>query len=349
MPDACGIPVGGIKVVVEYANRLVRDGFNVNIVCPSSLFFWRSNISSKAYQIVKYVYFFMTKKYSVRRWCYLDSRIKELWTFSLDETNIPESDIIVATAVQTAIYLNKFKDKKIKKLYLIQGYENWVPYVSERELIETYLYSFENIVISHWLFKLLERNGAKSILIPNGFDFDYFKYSKPIEERNKYTVALLYHRLEKKGLDEGFAALNIVKERYPMLIVRMFGAYPVSQHLPEWYHYFFKPSKEVHNMIYNESAIFIGTSRFEGWGLTIGEAMICGCSIVCTDNDGYREMAVDGVNALIVPTQSPELMAEAIIKLIEDDSLRYKLAYAGMKDIRKYNWNDSYSKFKKLL
>ena len=345
MPDACGIPVGGIKVVVEYANRLVNDNYEVNIVCPASMFFWRSNFRKKMYYISKYLYFIISKRYSIRRWSFLDSRVTEHWVFSLNKRNVPESDIYIATGCETALYLNDYKVNPSQKFYLIQDFETWIPYLSESDIVQTYLFQMQNIVISHWLHKFLSDKGATSKLIPNGFDFNYFKCTNPVENRERYTVSLLYHKLEKKGLDEGFKALDIVKKRFPLLKVYMFGAYPVTQNLPNWYKFFYKPDREEHNMIYNNTTVFLGTSRFEGWGLTIGEAMICGCAVVCTDNDGYKEMAVDGENALVVPTESPDDMANAIMRLFEDDELRIKLANNGMKSIQRFSWDDSYEKF----
>ncbi|MDD6723064.1 MAG: glycosyltransferase, partial [Bacteroidales bacterium] len=64
--------------------------------------------------------------------------------------------------------------------------------------------------------------------------------------------------------------------------------------LPEWIDYHQRPDDELHLRINNEAAIYIGTSRTEGWGLTVGEAMMCGQAVCCTDNAGFREMATDG-------------------------------------------------------
>lgn len=44
------------------------------------------------------------------------------------------------------------------------------------------------------------------------------------------------------------------------------------------------PTPEQHLKINNESAIYLGCSKLEGWGLTVGEAMMCGQAVVCTDN-----------------------------------------------------------------
>ena len=40
-------------------------------------------------------------------------------------------------------------------------------------------------------------------------------FDKPIEARNKYQLAMLYHIKEHKGIPTAIAAINIVKKKYP--------------------------------------------------------------------------------------------------------------------------------------
>ena len=110
-----------------------------------------------------------------------------------------------------------------------------------------------------------------------------------------------------------------------------------------------RPSDELHNRLNNEAAIFIGTSKTEGWGLTVGEAMMCGQAVCCTDNAGYQEMAIDGETALVSPVGDSEAMANNIIRLIEDEELRYRIANNGYQFIQRFTWEESYHKLKTLF
>lgn len=101
--------------------------------------------------------------------------------------------------------------------------------------------------------------------------------------------------------------------------------------------------------MYNNAAIYVGSSQVEGWGLTVGEAMQCGCAVVCTDNKGYLEMAKDGVTALVSPVKDPQALAGNIIKLIEDNQLRYKIAQCGYNYIQRLNIFNSYKLLKRTL
>ena len=353
LPSGGGKPMGGFKVVYEYANRLVSDGYDVGVVYPAYCFKFNQNlivaILRQCKALIRFIVFMLSKKYSCLRWFKLDKRVKEYWVWSLDESFVPKSDYYVATAIHTSIYLNAYrKITNYDKLYFIQGFENWND-VTYDQVIETYHYPMRKIVVAHWLESIVQSYNENCNLICNGFDFDYFKCIIPLWKRDKFRVCMLYHNVEAKGCADGFRALGIVKEMYPNLKVNIFGVPSRPKDLPDWYDYYQQPDKETHNRIYNESAIFIGTSWSEGWGLTVGEAMICGCAVACTDNLGYLEMATDGETALVSPVHDPESLALNIIRLIEDDDLRYHIAEEGNRNIQQFNWESAYSKFRLFI
>lgn len=352
LPGGSLRPIGGYKVVFEYSNRLVADGHDVTIVYPAYCFnFNQSRIIAflrRCKALIRYLTWGLIKRYSGRKWFNLDKRVKERWVWSL-ACKLPTSDSYIATAIQTSVYLQQHKEIPVKrKFYLIQGFEAWGGITSE-QVIETYHYPLKKIVVARWLEHIVSEYSEKCLLIFNGFDFEYFKYTHPIQNRNKLNVCMLYHYVEAKGCADGFQALDIVKAKYPDLRVNIFGASPRPKKLPDWYYYYQQPDKETHNRLYNESAIFIGTSWSEGWGLTVGEAMICGCAVACTDNAGYLEMATDGETALVSSVRDVEALAANIIRLIEDDDLRIRIAEAGNRNIRQFTWERAYEKLKHAL
>ena len=352
LPGGSFHPIGGYKVAFEYANRLIADDYDVTIVYPAYCFnFNQSRVVAFLRQckaLIRYLVWGLTKKYSGRKWFNLDVRVKERWLWSL-ACKLPVSDSYIATAIQTSVYLQEHSEIPDKrKFYLIQHFENWVGATID-DVLCTYHYPLRKIVIARWLEKILQKVGEGCVLIPNGFDFNYFQKTCEVSSRNRFTICMLYHMADWKGCTDGFQALDIVKAKYPDLRVNIFGVPPRPKELPDWYYYYQQPDKETHNRLYNESAIFIGTSWSEGWGLTVGEAMICGCAVVCTDNDGYLEMATDGETALVSPVRDVEALATNIIRLIEDDNLRFRIAEAGSHNIRQFTWERAYGKLKQTL
>lgn len=345
-PHPVAGPTGGYKVVYEYANRLVADGYKVHIVYSGSLFWQQKSLYFKLTNCVRYVQHLL-KGYSCRSWFALDNRVQEHLTFSLNQRHVPSADVYICTSPYTAMYLKEYKISD--KYYLIQGYENWGN-VSDEMLRLTYHYPLCKIVISQWLKKLIEtEENEKCELIPNGFNFDYFKLITSIEKKERYRVTMLYHTMNLKDLPTGFKALELVKQRFPQLRVNMFGAFAKPEGLPDWYDYYQMPNRDLHNRLYNEAAVFVGTSAVEGWGLTLGEAMICGCAVACTDNMGYKEMAIHEKTALLSPVGNARQLADNIIRLVEDDNLRCRIAYAGNEFIQQFTWDSSYQKLVTLI
>ena len=347
MPRACMEPAGGFKIVFEYANRLAKDGFSVEIVYPmihyGARYDWKHAI---AYRLI-FLWRLIFKSYKPAKWFHIEDSIQQSWLWKLENYQLKEPAVIVATAIETAYSLQNYQNKFLEdKFYFIQGFENWS--FTDEQVQKSYRFPIKKIVISQWLKDIINRSGGKSIFIPNGFDFTYFNLKKSIVNRNKYEIISMYHTSLLKDFPTTFKAIDIVKEKYPQLHVTLFGVFEKPE-LPSWYDYYQRPNKKLFNELYNNAAIYVGSSQVEGWGLTVGEAMQCGCAVACTDNKGYLEMAKDGVTALVSPVKDYKALAENIIKLIEDDQLRHTIAQNGNEFIHEFDIEKSYLKIKSFL
>ena len=73
--------------------------------------------------------------------------------------------------------------------------------------------------------------------------------------------------------------------------------------------------------------------RVEAFGQTYVEALISGVPSVFTLSGVATEFIEDGRNALVVPYRAPSLIAEAILRILADDTLAHRLSQAGRKDV----------------
>jgi len=348
LPEYCEIPIGGYKVIFEYANRLVNDNYAVSIVYPSFLLFWKSSLKRKFKFIFYFFYYIFFKRKGVNCWFPLDKRINTIYVRTLNEHLIPEADFYVVTANETAYYLERCTSIPVeRKIYLIQALEDW--HWGREAVLKTWTFNLRKVVISPWLLSLAKELGQHATLIENGVDrpglFKYVDYP----DKNPLQVVMLYHKHKLKGCDDGLKALLLVKKQYPALQAKWFGSYKKPNGLPSWIEYHKIPSEEELNALYNESAIYLAPSHNEGFGLTLGEAMTCGCAVVCTDTGGYLTMASQGETALIVKVGDVQGMANAIITLIQNDLLRMTLARNGHEHIAKFSWANAYALFKQLF
>lgn len=87
---------------------------------------------------------------------------------------------------------------------------------------------------------------------------------------------------------------------------------------------------------FDRADIFVLSSRYEGFPNVLIEAMASGCPSLAFDCDtGPRDIIIDGINGILVPSEDIDKLRVGLIKLIEDESLRYKYAKEGafIKDI----------------
>jgi glycosyltransferase involved in cell wall biosynthesis len=72
--------------------------------------------------------------------------------------------------------------------------------------------------------------------------------------------------------------------------------------------------------------ICVLSSLNEGMGICLLEAQALGVPIVATKVGGIPDVVRDGVTGILVPPRNPKVMADAIIKLLKDNSLRKNMS-----------------------
>ena len=354
LPGRDTSPCGGYKIAYEYANRFSQIGYDVALVYPHIETFFSKENKNIFIQIKKYFGMLINWKLRNRlhagEWFSLDPQIKKIHIFKVSNLFLRKKlkgYKIVATAVETAYALNELSCiPNNNKFYFIQDFEQWNGKTAE-EIYESYRFPLKKIVIAPWLQKEVEKTGNTAFLIPNGFDFNYFKLTQSIEKRSPFEIAMLYHKDDRKRCCDSIDALKIVKTYIPQLHVTMFGT-PEKPDLPEWFSYYQCPDKETHNSIYNNASIFVAASNVEGFGLTIGEAMICGCCISCTETTGFLCMA-NNTTALLSPVYDVKKLADNILLLINNQKLRIELAENGHNYIQQFTWENAFSLFKNFI
>lgn len=346
LPNFALTPVGGYKIVFEYANRFAREGCEVSIAYASFTF---SPCKDKNFK-TKAIHYMLrlirgNQRYTARRWFDLDPKIQEEFPVTLHYRNIPKADIYIATANITAEYVAKYP--RGEKYYFIQDYENWD--MTDEELEHTYKLPLEKIVISNWLSEMLRSKGFSCSIVPNGFDRNQYYLTIPIEKKERRHISVMYHFSPHKDFTTALKALEIVHKEKEDIHVDAFGNTLPTEPLPKWIHFHLSPPHEEHLRINNASSIYVAASCSEGWGLTIGEAMMCGQAVVCTDANGFLEMAVNERNALVSPVRDANALAANIIRLLDNDKERCRIAQQGLEDIKQFDIEESYNKFKRVL
>ena len=336
-------PSGGVKVILDYANRLISSGYEVSLYFDCNKTFSnriRVNLLRKFICII-FVYF-------SPRWFRLSKKIQKKCVFSFNDKNISDGDIVIATAAVTSKQVSELHDSKGNKFYFVQGYEDWS--MSTEELHKTYKYDMKIIVIANWLKEIVEKYSRQdAFLVKNGIDNNIFYIDNPIELRNPLTLSMLYNDSEEKGAKYGLKAIITLKEMYPNLQATLFGVPSRPKNLPNWITYVQNAGSKQLREIYNNSSVFICSSIMEGFGLTGAESMNCGCAFVSTAYKGVFEYAVNERNALLSPIRDVNKLVENVSRVIENNDFRISLATQGSKDIQQLSIEKSFNKLEVIL
>ena len=101
---------------------------------------------------------------------------------------------------------------------------------------------------------------------------------------------------------------------------------------------------------YCNSSIFVLSSRFEGFGLVLIEAMACGLPVVSFDCPwGPRSIISEGKDGILVENGNFDSLALCITMLINDHKLRYSLATSCVQSVRRYELENIAKKWKALF
>lgn len=83
--------------------------------------------------------------------------------------------------------------------------------------------------------------------------------------------------------------------------------------------------------------VCVAPSRSEGLSLAALEAMASGLPVVASRVGGIPEVVREGSTGLLVPSESPAPLANAICRLLGDPDLRYRLGANGREAAQQYD------------
>lgn len=150
--------------------------------------------------------------------------------------------------------------------------------------------------------------------------------------------------VEQKGFDLLLEAFARVAARFPDWHLTIWGDGPLRpmlvnlRHALQLDHRVTMPGVTSHPGGWVAGAdLFVLSSRYEGWGLVVGEAMAGGIPVVSFDCPwGPGEMIDDGVSGLLVPAGDVGALAAALTRTMSDPDFRERLGGAGRRAVQAF-------------
>jgi phosphatidylinositol alpha-mannosyltransferase len=204
------------------------------------------------------------------------------------------------------------------------------------------------IVVSHSTTVALERYfDADWTIIPNGIDTDVFHPSAPPPPgitRDVPSILFLGRFDPRNGLSTLIDAFQSVKSKRREARLVVVGDGPLREH---YYRaaggdrdiVFVGAVLEGRPSYYAHSAVYACPTTKASFGITLLEAMACETPIVCSDILGFRDVVVDGREALMVPSGDRSALADALVRVLDDPALAIQLGTTGRENSLAYSWS----------
>ncbi|MBI2862262.1 MAG: glycosyltransferase family 4 protein [Chloroflexi bacterium] len=98
-----------------------------------------------------------------------------------------------------------------------------------------------------------------------------------------------------------------------------------------------EPKELLH--LYNSALALVHPARYEGFGLTIVEALACGVPVIATAAGSVPE--ITGGAAFLVPPDNPAELAAALVRVLGDSALQMELRQRGMARAAWFSWHEA--------
>lgn len=209
------------------------------------------------------------------------------------------------------------------------------------------------IAISKGIKKVLMDGGIKAEtvrVVPSGIDFtpfdearssDYLRRELSLSQED-YLVGIVAHLADHKGHTYLIEATRILKDRAPKIKVIVVGEGPLRMDLDRQVKethvedmVFFLGFRDDVPQILGSLDLFVLSSKLEGMGTSIMDAMASRLPVVATRVGGIPEVVVDGETGILVPAKNPDALADAILKIYSDKQAAKQLGERGYQVVHK--------------
>jgi glycosyltransferase involved in cell wall biosynthesis len=220
------------------------------------------------------------------------------------------------------------------------------------------------------LYRLAFRHPRLAVIFENASDYNFFVHHRlvkpelstiiegvgvdeewftPLPEDPGMPLIILPARmLWDKGIGVLVDAARLLHRRCEVRIALVGGTDPgnptnipeetiekwIEEGVVEWWGF-----KEDMLSVYHQAHIITLPSVGEGLPTALIEAAACGRPIVATDVPGCREVVIDQQTGFLVPPNNPQVLADALEKLVKDPTLRARMGASGRQRVLEYFTN----------
>ncbi|MGQ9525961.1 MAG: glycosyltransferase family 4 protein [Armatimonadota bacterium] len=212
---------------------------------------------------------------------------------------------------------------------------------------------------SQYLLEHMRQYRGDLILLPNALDISAYQFRPRTATQPKLMWLRSFHEMYNPSLAAKVLALLV--DEFPDVKLTMVGPdkgdgslqklcrtaeeLGVGEriHTPGGI-----PKRDVPAWL-NQGDVFLNTTNVDNTPVSVIEAMACGLCVVSTNVGGIPYLLEDGVDALLVPPDDAEAMAQAVRRVLTDPGLAERLSRSGRTKVEAFDWSAVLPRWETLL
>ena len=212
----------------------------------------------------------------------------------------------------------------------------------KQRIIEMYGYPAENIIVFPWGVDQCIYKPASS---PS-------KIRKDLGWEDKKVIIMNRLFTPRRGIGYFIEAFSKVVHIVPETRVLLVGYGPLQTelenmvtrlNLKEYVHFTGRINNEDMPDYLQAADIYVTTSLSDGTSVSLLEAIACGLPVIVADAPAYFEWVDDGVNGFIVPRKDSVVLAERLVTLLRDHSMRQMMGKRNLEIAHeRADWNNNF-------
>ena len=212
--------------------------------------------------------------------------------------------------------------------------------------------SIPTVTVSNSTREDLNALGFEQVfVIPEGLNFEPLA---KLSRKSNHPVIVYAGRLKKsKRPNHAIKAFEKVKEKLPDTELWIIGDGPFRHKLEDMSRqetrFYGRLDDSERRRLIEQSWVLVNPGIREGWGLNIIEANALGVPCVAYDVAGLRDSVKDRLTGLLVEDGDVESLAEYLVRVLQDKSLRRRLSENALKYAQDFSWDKTAEEFMKVL
>lgn len=334
------LAIGGLqKVVVNACRTIDRDRFDVSVLCLRRLGEFVPEIEKLGIKVIHLPqkengtdYFSFLKVAKILR----DEKVDVIHTHNT-QPFIDGTIGALLSGVKAIIHTDHARDFPDKKRYMIA---EWLMSKFAYKVVGVSEHTSQNLI------KYEKISPSKIITIPNGIDGSVYNANINAEAKRSELgikkegpiIGLGVRLAEQKGITYLLQAMPEIIKAFPDISLVIAGEGELEDALQDESRelgitdntYFVGPRLDMDELL-KLFDLYVLPSLWEGLPMVLLETMAAGCPVVATNVGGNYMAITHGENGSLINPRSSKLLAEEVVKLLNNKELRNSYISNGYK------------------